>query len=185
MTDVEHFTFADQCELSFPDQRHFHADPVLRWLEDKPGQILEIGGWKGELAAAVLPLAPKVTSWLNVEVSQRAIDAGVCHDIRYHAHKPDSFRWWESGFYSRNVIASHVLEHLSTEDVASLVAHLDYCNHWFVECPLNDEPQSWAGYFGSHILGVGWIGLEAIFRNNGFTANWVGDWIRTFSKGST
>lgn len=181
MTDADHLAFADRSEAEHPNQQHYHAGAVLGWLKDKPGNILEIGGWKGELAAKVLP---QVTNerWTNFEISQRAIDAGL-HCDRYFPVRPQRFRWWQSEIRDEPlVIASHVLEHIAYDDVVDLVFSLKNATHWFVECPLDRGPTDWNGYYGAHILNVGWDGLEDVFNGAGFDVCNAGKWIRTFSR---
>lgn len=185
MTDIEHIEYANRSELEHPFQQHFSVDACLQFLSGDNSPVLEIGGWKGELAARVLSFLP-IESWTNVEISRRAVDANECTDPRFRAISPTEFRWWRGshGFTQPRIVMSHTIEHIAESDVRDLIGHMTQAQSWYIEAPLNDEPIDWSGYHGGHILEVGWNGVDSIFSSHGYTATKVNDSVRVYRRQS-
>lgn len=170
MSDAEQRVAYDGWAAAYPDQDHANKDAVERFLDMLPPDltILEVGGWKGTLAAAMLPNR-SIARWANVEFCGAAAAESVCADPRYDVIVPDSFRWWRTLQPGADVlIAMHVIEHLRAEDTAELLG--SFVGRWIIlEAPIPDHgPVSWEGYPGSHILEWGWVEVERHLRQVGY-----------------
>lgn len=183
MTDAEHFAFIDECEVAFPKQVHFSHEGISQWLSGSNEAVIEIGGWKGEAAEFALANYP-IESWTNIDICRNALNGSVCTDPRYKPIMAQSFRWWEGdhGFTQTRAVAAHTIEHLSAADVAGLVASLASVRSWYIEAPIANEPTDWSGYHGSHILEVGWNGVDEIFARHGFAPTIATNWIRHYKR---
>jgi hypothetical protein len=161
-----------------PDQAiaaHRLADEFFTLLavEGHSPSVLELGGWDGALAAAMLAAHPALPSWLNLEVAEPPLHDPACHDPRYSAAIPVDFAWRlpAETFEGREaLVASHVLEHLRFREIGQLLERMPDLRWCFVEAPIRerDRARGWYAYQGSHILEVGWIRLEEFFARFGF-----------------
>ena len=178
LTYAEHVEFYRQVAEVYPEQVHFNEPAVRDFLAASAGPVLELGGWKGELAAAVLPDFASIPEWLNVEIAPQAVTESACHDPRYSVIVPDAFLWDSDIDTSRfrTFVASHSIEHLKIAHVAALMECLPNIETMYVDAPLPDAPTGWGGGNGqhSHIIEVGWDGLRELFASHGFRH--VGTW---------
>lgn len=167
---AQHVEFYRQVAEAYPEQQHYNEPAVRAFLAGSDGSVLEIGGWKGELAAAVLPDFPAIPSWLNVEIAPQAVTESVCDDPRYRVLVPEAFIWDADIDLRpyRTLIASHVIEHMKQADVEKLMDRLGHIERMYVDAPLPPEPSAWEQGESSHIIEVGWIGLAEIFTRHGF-----------------
>lgn len=173
-------SYRDQVEFyarvaaAYPDQRVFSAEAARRFVaEAKPRRVLELGGWKGELAETILSDAlrdPPINEWLNIEIAPQVIEERVCFDPRYQVEIPDDFFWRLDRDWSRfdTFIASHVLEHLKAVEVGWVLGKIQHVKHLYVDAPLPELASMWAGGLSSHILEIGWGELDAMIRGHGF-----------------
>lgn len=130
----------------------------------------ELGGWDGELAAAMLHDHPTIGGWVNYEISRKAADASVCQDPRYKAFALDRF-YWETPHLEDVFVASHVLEHLRFADVQAVFDHTTA--RWlYLAVPVTENGRDWDGYHGSHILEVGWHDLARELDARGYDCLW-------------
>ena len=180
LTYAEHVEFYRQVAEVYPDQEHYNEPAVREFLYGVHGDVLEIGGWKGELAAKVLPDFPDITSWLNIEIAPQAISENVCTDPRYAVQVPPTWIWDVDIDLERfrTVVASHVIEHMKWADVVKLMERLRHIDRLYVDAPLPDKPSLWGGGESSHIIEVGWNGLRTLFASYGFrqTGSMDGKW---------
>lgn len=158
----EHVEFYRQVAEMYPDQQQFNEPAVRLFLADSLGPVLELGGWKGELAANVLPDFPLISMWLNVEIAPQAACETVCADARYTVVIPDTFIWDSDLDLEpyRTLIASHVIEHMKLADVDKLLDRVPNLERLYVDTPLHRLPPTWDGIESSHIIEVGWDGLD-------------------------
>lgn len=170
MSYPEHVEFYRQAAEAYPEQVHFNEAAVRSFLESVAGNVLEIGGWKGELAAAVLPDHPAITVWLNVEIAPQAVSESVCTDSRYSVVVPDTFLWDSDIDLSPypTMIASHVIEHMKVAHVVKLLDHIPAVAKLYIDAPLAAEPQAWGGGESAHIIEIGWQGLMDMLAGYGF-----------------
>jgi hypothetical protein len=167
---AEHVEFYRHVAEVYPEQQHYNEPAVREFLVGVSGKVLEIGGWKGELAAAVLPDHPNITAWLNIEIAPQAITQNVCTDPRYSVEVLDSFIWDSPMDLTpyRTLVASHVIEHMKRADVVKLLSRTRHVEHLYVDAPLPPKPSAWDKGESSHIIEVGWIGLANLFTSYGF-----------------
>lgn len=170
LTYAEHVEFYRQVAEVYPDQQHYNESAIREFLAGSSGPVLELGGWKGELAASVLPDFPGIPEWLNVEIAPQTIDT-VCHDPRYLVVVPEAFIWdWDFDLTPyRTFIASHVIEHMKRADVARLLSRLNAIERMYVDAPLPRKPSLWGGGESSHIIELGWDKLGALIMSYGFS----------------
>lgn len=172
LTYGEHVEFYRTVAEAYPDQQHYNEPAIRTFLDGSSGPVLEIGGWKGELAQKVLPDYPGIPEWLNVEIAPQAVSESVCTDPRYSVIVPDRFLWDSDLDVTRfrTFIASHSLEHIKRGHLTQLLGRLGGVERMYVDAPLPDEDPQWGGGNGqhSHILEIGWNRLRDLFESYGF-----------------
>jgi hypothetical protein len=170
---AQEWTFEEQQEFyrnvweRYRDQHCFNLPAFKRALEIVQGinlKIVELGGWDGELAT--LALSERIESWRNFEICVPATNEFLTHNDRYESVALTDW-FWNDRYECDLFVATHVLEHLSLEDVRKT---LDCVRFWYayIEAPLEKEPTDWSGYEGSHLLEVGWGGLDQEFLQRGY-----------------
>lgn len=168
--------FYDQVRDGYPEQARFDAAALgrlLDWIGGAP-TVVELGGWDGGFAAAVLAEYPDVAGWTNYEICTEAVRGGVCDDPRYEAVSLREW-YWDRPHRADVFVASHVLEHLRLRDVRKTLDATE-ARFAYIQCPIDDHslggrragPPDWAGYPGTHILEVGWGGLQAELEARGW-----------------
>lgn len=171
MSETEHVEFARACVGRYPDQNRtdlLALDRFFRGVAKEARHVIEVGGHAGAAADYVLNRHPGIVHWLNVEIAPSPWRKHW--GSRYSVVAPDTFRWWRGDLDTGirdTAVFSHVLEHLRVADVDELLTVL-HADRAYVECPVGDEPRSWDGYHGTHILEVGWRGLHDLFAEHGF-----------------
>jgi len=197
MTFKENQEWYDRLEKDHPWQQHFDATKVADFIRHTSTQlgsvrILELGGWKGDLAEIIRKNYPNVWSnivyWDNHDICLTAIEKNVCHDPKYNAFGIDR-QLWELAMLLRpyNIfIGSHVLEHLTTSEIKQLIPFLvKYkIQYLYLHVPITEQAlgeKIWNNYYGNHILEIGWVQLEQLLRKYKYTPlRKYHDHIRTF-----
>lgn len=169
------------------NQARFDDDTLRAFLDHigRPVSVVELGGWDGELAAAIFARTNgQVRRWRNYEISPKAVEATVCNDDRYQAEAPEHF-YWETRHEADLFVASHVIEHLSLDHVRATLDATD-CRYVFLQAPLDDGPTDWTGYDGGHVLEVGWTGLTDELEARGFASipSLAKPTVRCYQKGA-
>lgn len=178
--------FYDRVAREHPTQQHFSIDAFGDCLDQaRPDVVVELGGWKGELAAATLNKSP-ITRWTNYEISRVAVQETVCKDPRYVAVALPHYLWeYPVAIEADLFVASHVLEHLKVSHVLLLMSKVKAA-HVYVEAPLpRSGVPAWKGYFGSHVLEVGWDGLGDLMGQCGYRKRWYVKDSMMFSRRSS
>ena len=187
MTDWDGWR-AGHGSISFEDNQKFHSDfyeicqeqkfytsPQIEGFLDlyQPSTVVEIGGWRGELAQEYLNDYENYnfTSWTNYELCKEAVRDSRCTDIRYHAVALSDYLWNGPRISADSFIAAHVIEHLSPDELEKLVGLLDVDSVYF-EAPLLEPGQTWDGYDGSHILSFSWDDVHALMDRHGYECTW-------------
>ncbi|MGE5456937.1 MAG: hypothetical protein ACM3RX_01135, partial [Methanococcaceae archaeon] len=84
-------SFDDKKELAkkwlikYPEQAHFNYHPIYTWLREivpVPGRIIEIGGWRGDLALKALDAFTEIECWYNYDLLGTC-SSQKCTDPRY------------------------------------------------------------------------------------------------------
>jgi hypothetical protein len=169
--------FEDQAAIgnliaeAFPTQAHFDtfaARHCFRLIPDKEPWVVEVGGWTGELAAMMLRVEPRIAAWTNFDLCQRALDESVVDDSRYYPVMLDTWPWdLELADRGDVFVATHMIEHIRGWQLEKLAESIQ-APYAYIEAPIFDHAKDWAGYEGTHILELGWPGVDAIFRRCGY-----------------
>jgi hypothetical protein len=172
MTNEEHTEFTEACAERFPDQVHFTAanfEKVFEQLGPSQPRVLEIGGWKGELAKHCLEKFP-IKSWTNIEFCKSAIKNSKCTDRRYFTLQPERFDWFETPrVIDFDVcVSSNTIEHFSDDHFFRLLGHVAGIPTIVFEAPISNEGQTWNDYWGTHILETGWDKINFCMKACGY-----------------
>lgn len=176
-TYKEQVEFYNEVARLFPEQIDFHLPSWMRlfqyvWNIQGAFSVLEIGGWKGEMAHEVFTAKPDyVLSWHNIEISEEALKEPACLDPRYTAEVPSDYAWNIELPQANVFIGSHVIEHITTANLRDLLDNLPPTIGWVAfESPLNeqDTERDWENYTGSHILEIGWYEIGEMLYHRGF-----------------
>lgn len=177
MTYAEQQAFYDDVARDFPEQAHFVREVAIRELTGAaPAGVLEIGGWRGDLAAAVLadPRSAAIRKWVNMDIAPSLAGMQRCRDPRYSFVVAPTWVWDTAipDEYDA-VVATHLIEHLTERQLETLLrrlAKLGRARTLYLESPLREDSHGWKGYRGSHILGLGWAGVRRMVQAAGWTA---------------
>jgi len=150
----------------------------------KSFDILEFGGWEGNLANEILKKTDHwhIIKWHNYDFAIHAILDSECNDWRYRCIIQNKPVWDLSNEFFKEFdifIASHCLEHIKFKELKGILTNIvrspiEFC---LLDIPITDTPVNWNGYEGTHILEVGYLDVIKIFsehfdlkkRNNSFT----------------
>lgn len=169
LTYKQQLKFYNQVAIDHPLQRGFDEaefEDFLRPLGEIT--VIEMGGWKGELAKYMLERLPKIRRWLNYEISEQAIIENICpYSTRFEALIPSDFLWNIELPKADVFVSSHTIEHIRVAELDKLFSKLPV-KYIALQAPLGDEGTDWAGYYGSHILEVGWNTVIELLRGYGF-----------------
>lgn len=185
MSFQDQVEFYSQIAQAFPNQRQYNKDEVLFFfglLQDFESlNVLEIGGWKGELADEILsdPISGVVKKWDNMEICQDAVHNPVCSDERYQVVVQDDFPWnCQDGWEDYDVLVlSHVLEHMKADNFRALVKLLPNVKQIYIDAPIEEDTGGvdWQGYLGTHILEIGWKDVVRLLEQYNFVEKYVSE----------
>jgi acetyltransferase-like isoleucine patch superfamily enzyme len=171
---AEHVAYFDAIFTQYPHQHYCSVDEARAFAAQLPDRshVLEVGGWRGQVAEILLPEFARIEHWHNFELSRKAVQGGLTHP-RFTAQVAADFVWKIQDLPECNVLfAAHVLEHLSSREIRDLLGRLRAVTHVFVEAPLPvaGKKISWAGNRSTAVLDIGWRELEELFGEFGFQA---------------
>ena len=183
MPFAEHQRVYSTIERVYPDQSCFDRQAVAAFIQlllahGVTPAVLELGGWKGELAHVILKEFREIHVWHNIEICREAVQKTVCHDIwaRYTCNTLNDFFWHEKPNWVQmynTLILSHVAEHMRLEDFAGTITHcaakgIDYL---YLDIPhiTEDSHKAWHGWTNTHVLEGGWNDIEAILAQHGYS----------------
>lgn len=175
--------FYDRVWDLHPVQIHYDAEACARFLDaTRPVTVMEIGGWRGELAGEMLMRFDWIASWHNREVCAGAVANQATADPRYHANVPTIWPW-QTPLRAEAFVASHTIEHMNETQLNALLAATT-ARAMFLASPLTEDGQDWAGYDGSHVLTLGWRDVIALAAKHGYVhmAELDAPEIRCFSR---
>lgn len=179
LTHEENQVFGRDIEAEFPTQDHAtHSNYDLLFQRyPETARVLEVGGWKGHLAKYCLGKYP-ISHWVNIEYCEAAACRHVVLDSRFEVWTPENFHW----FRARNIqgewdafIAAHVIEHLVDEDLVSLIEYLKGIPVVMFEAPISRTENDWTDYGGTHILKIGWNGVNDLMKSAGYKAEEINE----------
>jgi len=158
----------------YPEQAHFnfeHVDFWLRYIVNGHPKVLEIGGWKGDLALKALSSFKNIQIWHNYDIIESE-PYQRCNDYRYKYIILEDYIWNKSLEIEYNVlIATHVIEHFSWSEFVSLISWISTnIETVLFEAPIpyTGENINWTGDHSTHILEKGWEQVITEMQNYGF-----------------
>jgi len=165
----------------FPEQAHFNYEPVGHWLKNivtKPAGIIEIGGWRGDLALRALSSFDHIIAWHNYDLLEFN-EYQKCTDTRYKLITLDQDIWHKSLDYRYNaLIATHMIEHICWKELTQLIGWIPREIRTVLfeaPIPLSGEHISWKGDYSSHVLEKGWEQVINEMKNNDFLLDYSVD----------
>lgn len=158
----------NRLELRYPNQRQFNFKEVSNFLRNIPKpKVLELGGWKGELASQILTENKSIILWHNYDICSNAIDKSVCKDKRFRGILLTDFAWNLNIFSEYNTcVLSHVIEHIKKHELEKFFNKIKHIKYIFIDAPLNSPYllRGWKNYAGTHILECGWDGVKNMLK---------------------
>lgn len=171
MTVLDQKAFYGQIWREYREQAHFNADRLTTVIEaQQPRTVVELGGWDGECAGIMLNRFPCLMRWWNVEICEEACAEGLKHP-RYAPVCLENSWYWEHKWQADMFVASHTIEHLKAKDLEAAIAATTAKTLYF-DTPLEDEGKSWWGSTTTHILEIGWNGIDEICGRYGYRLEW-------------
>lgn len=171
MSSAQHLEFVEKCAAVYPDQMHFSHRVYEKFFEHYPGlNILEIGGWKGELARYCLSNFD-IKSWTNIEICTTAIENTVkMPNDKYSTICPTDFFWFRGVRHLKAdlLISSNTIEHFNNSDFIELVEAITDIRMVLFEAPLKKNEETWQGYLGTHILEMDWPDVIFLMDRYGY-----------------
>lgn len=173
MSYEDQVNFHNCVESEYPVQMHFNADGVIEALNliSKPFKVLEFGGWKGDLAfAMIVHYGDAIVDWANIEICEAAINKTIRPSKKYRVIKPCRFDWFAEERIEKPdaIIATHFIEHLSNEHFELLAKYVSGVPIVYFEAPIKECGQLWDGYIGTHKLTYGWNDVKRIMEHRGY-----------------
>ena len=178
MTLEDHRHFWNRLEEEYPEQSYTNSSAVRRSIGcHGVSEVAELGGWKGDLASAILSDDEDITSWVNYDILEKAFTDRSCHDSRYSVVLIDSLPWELSSVDADFIVLGHVLEHMKLNHVRETlngfcaIASGIYVDMPLVQSPLNHD---WTGVTASHIFEHGWDQFVVMALETGFDLEFSG-----------
>lgn len=182
LTDQEQQDFANECEERFPSQVHHDRSnfdflfSTLRGTNPNGFKVVEVGGWKGELAKYCLEkYSYLIRDWTNIEFCENAVEKTVEISQRYEAVNPKTFTWFNKGKLTGYdvFVSAHTIEHLSDDHMAQLIKALSGIPVVMFDAPLSLEGEDWNDFLGTHKLKMGWNKVNGLMIREGYTSEQV------------
>jgi glycosyltransferase involved in cell wall biosynthesis len=178
--NYDKMTFADLTKVAnewlhiYPEQASYTLPHVIDWIKKhvaKPTRILEIGGWRGDLAGEIFSRFSHVECWHNYDVISDA-STQKCRDERYKLIPLSDYIWnLELPDDYNALIATHVVEHLKWREVKLLIRWIpEQIDTILFEIPIVEsaENYNWKGHHSTHILEKGWEQVIDEMKTSGF-----------------
>ena len=186
LTHDENIEFGNAIEAKYHNQNSYtvsNFDHLFKNCAKPFSRVLEIGGWKGELAQHCLSKYT-IISWLNVDMCKAAVDKSVCKDLRYLARFPNRFDWFEEKRSDKFdiCISAHAIEHLSDQHLEQLIKYISGIPLVIFEAPISMERNDWSGYQGTHILKYGWNDVNRVMAEHGYQFEKLNDFCFVYRK---
>jgi hypothetical protein len=140
-------------------------------MEHEPKlDVIELGCYRGGLAAAILRAFPNVIrSWVGYDINYHALDDSIVKDKRFSSVKQTDW------FFNLDIQNGHnlfvsmsTLEHHSNEQFEAIIkkVHESGIKYIIIGLPINTK--GWWGSSGSHILSFGQEGVLNCIESAGF-----------------
>ena len=172
---------ANKWLIKYPEQAHFDYSPIEKWLKnivEKPANILEIGGWRGDLAVKALAAFEHINTWHNYDLLDLN-NYQKCTDERYRLITLDDYIWNKKLRFDYNaLIATHMIEHICWNELVELIRWIPLnIRTVLFEAPIpaSAENINWKGDYSSHVLEKGWEQVINEMKNNNFSVDFFED----------
>jgi len=191
LSEDQHLLLSNQLADKYPHQKHFNEAIFLKEfqiLSDRLGQgisVLEVGGWKGELASTILSKYPNIESWMDIDICSATIINNVCLDPRYLKKIASRFNWFEENRSNpfHVCVCAHTIEHLSWTDLIGLIDYMDGIPTIIFEAPISQEDgELWNNYPGTHILEVGWKTINSYMQDLGYSVTQLSEFVYRYER---
>jgi hypothetical protein len=180
LTREENIEFGNAIEAKFPFQASYNFEifkPLFRGVHRS--RVLEIGGWKGELALQCFQNF-EIDNWFNVDMCKAAIEKTLpaLHRLPYLGFFPLEFDWFRDKREDDYdvCVSAHAIEHLSDDHLKLLIKYISGIKTVQFESPICMDGQTWEGYVGTHILKMGWTAINDLMRAEGYKVLKINDW---------
>lgn len=169
LTEAENIQFGNDIFARYPGQASFNPFnfdfAIKKHLErlPVPPKVLEVGGWRGELAQHCFS-KHEIWSWHNIDMCKAAVDNSLPiqkHDKcspGYTSFFPGDFDWFKKPRLEDYdmFVSAHTIEHLTDDHFLQLMDYAMGIPIVLLEAPITNEGQKWDGYIGTHIMEMGW-----------------------------
>ena len=194
MTFADHQRAYSLVESIYPEQQCFDEGRASRFFEaliahQITPSVIELGGWKGELAQCMLSRYRDITIWHNVEICREAVGKTVCRDSRYTTNTLDGFFWdMKPRFIGmcNTMVLSHVVEHMRLQNFSDTIAHCanEHIEHVYLDVPhLTDHScKTWHGWTSMHVFEAGWADIERIMATHGYQSFIMNGQVRCYTS---
>ncbi len=189
LTEAENIEFGYDMEAKYPHQKSFDEQALCSLFETLPtgNRVVEVGGWKGELAACISSKYPeRIYSWHNIDMCKAAIEKSVPQsNLRYMPIFPFKFDWFtEERTIEYDVfVSAHTIEHLTGSHVIQLLNWANGIPNIFLEAPIAESGQAnWQGYQGTHILECGWDVIDLYMAAAGYSLKKINETVRAYRR---
>jgi len=168
-----HLKLYDIIAKFFPEQKQYNLKMVHDFLNTilEPIKVVELGGWKGELAGEILSERSDVKKWTNYELCATAVNEGLKHPNYKAVVLRKFFDGKVKGF--NTLIMSHVLEHMRYADFHKIVDGIkDYgIKYIYIDAPIEEKSKNvnWTDFLGTHVLEVGWENIISLLEQSGYS----------------
>ena len=204
LSSEDQMTLCNELEAKYPFQKAFDKKNIEYIIEklvsnyrinEAKLNIVEAGGWKGELAhyCFLSTYGNFIKKWVNIEASTNAIDKSVFKNPRYVPFWPVIFNWFTGhnpigAFIDKEncnlFISCHVIEHLNDRDALDFINAIKVFPYVYLEAPIKEEGSNeWKNYLGTHILKMGWDVIKLAMQSNGFKSIRLSQGCYFFFKG--
>jgi len=171
LTNEEWKEFFNRCEEKYPDQVHHDKSNYDKLFQRIPKNlyVLEMGGWKGELADYCFSKY-KIEAWMNIDICSNAVNKSIPKRSNYIAICPGEFDWFNKRREGNwdVFVSAHTIEHFSDDHVKQILNYINGIKYVMLEAPIKEEENDWLGYEGTHILKMGWKEINKLMSNNGY-----------------
>jgi len=157
-----------------PEQFGYTLPHVQSWIDSfvpNPAFILEIGGWRGDLAYTILNENNSIHCWDNYDVISDS-STQKCLDLRYH-HIPLKDYIWNLRIDDKYnaLIATHMIQCIKWHELVDLIQWISgNIQTVLFEAPLvkSAENYNWNGHHSTHVLEKGWEQVIIEMRKHNF-----------------
>jgi len=165
---------ANKWLIEYPEQAYFNFEPIDFWLKNfvrRPAKIIEIGGWKGDLALKILSHNYTIDAWHNYDLVE-SNNIQKCVDEKYKFISLNDYIWNYRLVIDYNaLIATHMIEHIKWHELIKLIDWIPKNIYTVLfESPLSltGGGKNWKGDHSSHILEKGWKNIIREMNKYGF-----------------